>query len=198
MSDVALSTVFANQRRKVVTFTSSNASYPIPKWAKGGIMYVTGCGSGAGGAATTNAGMSAACAIRHPIMIPSSASTLSVTIAAGGSAGGGPGNGNPTDIAIDGANILRLNGGSSTNYAHFWDGSAWVAQSFTGATYNDTRIVELSGMTLIKGRANLSSTPGSGPFGAATTTSVAGYGIGGIVNGAGKPGFLIVEFVEGV
>lgn len=33
MSDVALSAVFANQRRKVITLTSSNAAVAIPSWA---------------------------------------------------------------------------------------------------------------------------------------------------------------------
>jgi hypothetical protein len=109
MTDVALSTVFANQRRKLVTLTASDAAVAIPSWAR--MAYITGSGGGGSGAvrATTGScgggGSSAASVLRLPVVIISGTSTLAVTIGAGGA---GPSATAQTDGTAGGATTITI------------------------------------------------------------------------------------------
>lgn len=111
MSDVALSTVFANQRRKIYTITASNAAFPIPSWAQGGMMYVTGCGGGGSGAVRATSGSrgsggsSAASVLRLPMILPAGVTTLNIEIGAGGT---GPSATAQTDGAAGGNTTLTV------------------------------------------------------------------------------------------
>ena len=197
MTDVALSTVFSNQRRQIVTRTASDAAIAIPTWAQGGkgIMYVTGCGGGSGSNNTSN-GAAAASAMAHPLIIPSGATTVSVTIGAAGD-NTGINNGGNTDIAFGSTNVLRLGGGSSsTNYPYFWGGSAWVQCTAPTGAVTTSDLSTYSAFRLMRGRNG-----GDGPFGARGSSAhvnAAGYGTGSGPGGNGAPGFLILEFVEGI
>lgn len=208
MADIPLSNALASagQRRATYVLTASDASFPIPSWAQGGkgIVYVTGCGGGGGGQAATNGGNAAASAIRHPLMIPSGATTIGATVGAAGPANTAGGN---SEISIGGTNVLRLEGGlaggATASLPAFWDAaaSAWRQQSPLGSTFNVSLLHSLASWTLQRGLTNNGANGGSSPFGAGGISSgqaAAGYGSGGSINAAGTPGFFFLEFVEGV
>ena len=222
MPDVALSTVLGGTssnapRRENYTLTSSNASLPIPAWAQGGkgIVYVTGVGGG-GGSSTTTGGTSGAWARQHPLIIPSGATTMGLTIGAGGPAGTAGGGGD-TEVAIGGTNVLRLTGGVGISNAPLsfvdpalWNAAnaAWVSVSppINSVTTFSARFGWFqAGASIGPGWGGQSAAlGGGGPFGASPssgTGSAIGYGAGASsvsdVGYAGAPGLLILEFVEG-
>lgn len=190
------------QRRETYVLTTSNAALPIPSWAQGGkgIVYVTGCGGGAGGAAATDAGGSSASAIKHPLIIPTGATTMGLTIGAGGAVGA---SGGDTEISIGGTNALRLGGGAvGINIASpaLWNvaAAAWRTTVYNNTVFNASLIHAFSSWTLQRGVPNTEGSPAIGPFGAATSGQPGtGYGSGGGINAVGAPGFLLLEFVEG-
>ena len=205
------------QRRETYVLTSSNASFPIPSWARGGkgIVYVTGCGGG-GGSSTSTGGLSGAWARQHPLIIPSGATTMGLTIGAGGPAGTAGGGGS-TEIAIGGTNILRLTGGTGNSNApqSFVSPSLWGAansqwRSIAPPVNSSTAFAALfgwfqPGISIGSGWGGQDeASGGDGPFGVSwnAASNAIGYGAGASsFNGAGyagAPGFLILTFVEGL
>jgi hypothetical protein len=154
-------------------------------------VYISGCGGGEAGEAATNGGNAAASAAKFPLIIPTGATTMGITIGAGGVAPAGAG-GN-TDIAVGGTDYLRLAGGP-TSQPQFWTGSTWRALIPT----DDVSRFAAAG--LMQGAANSSASGGPSLYGAggATGNPGLGYGAGGGVNGDGSDGFVMLEFVEGV
>lgn len=197
---IARRTTIDGQRRATYVLTSSNASFPIPSWAQGGkgIVYVTGCGGGAGGAMTGNGGSAAVSANRHPLIIPASVSTMNLTIGAAGAIETGGGS---TIIAFGSTNALRLTGGtvsSAESFPAIWNGSFWQLQVINAGTVSGLSIH--AGQTLARGVNAGSTTGASSLFGAGggSGNPATGYGAGGGQNAAGSPGFLILEFTEAV
>lgn len=109
MTDVALSTVFANQRRKLVTLTASDAAVAVPSWAR--MAYITGAGGGGSGAVRTltgqrgGGGASSTGVLRLPVAIAPGTSTLAVTIGAGGT---GPSATTQTDGTTGGTTTVTI------------------------------------------------------------------------------------------
>jgi hypothetical protein len=213
------------QRRETYVLTSSNANFPIPAWAQGGkgVMYVTGCGGGgSNGSAGAGGGPggAGAFAVDHPIPIPSGITTANIQIGAGAAAAAVDANGNnggATSITLGASAPLSLAGGGAGASSGGSGGMPTVygtSLSFvnplvnsSGATVTDINnalnIFSLQNAfykTLARGVggggsstppvANLGQ-PGMTPFGSTT----AGYGAGGVT---GRPGFLILTFVEGL
>lgn len=248
----SLSAVIGGSRRVTYSITSSDPSFAIPSWAQGGkgLVVVTGCGGGASGAvnntagARGNGGRSAAFAMRHPILIPASVSTLAIAIGAGGAsvsaaAVAAANAGGNTTLTI-GSRLLTLEGGGAEgNY--FYYPRAYMGSTTTPrprglpqySTGNPSNVNAPSGgmhsgaSTLGFGSAisrgdiaedgygeggfSLFGEPGGGATTALDVTvngdSATGYGAGGAgalwisganaVSGAGSPGVLFLEFVEG-
>jgi len=220
-----LSSIIGSARRATYVLTSSNASFPIPTWAQGGkgIMYVTGCGGGgsnASAAAGSGPGAAAAFAVDHPIPIPSGVTTANIQIGAGGAAAATDGNGNAggaTSITLGALVPLSLaggDGGSSvggtggvpsvygspiqTQNSRINSATATVTDVNTALdlysrqmAFFQTLAYGMSGGGNSSPPTAQSGQPGVTPFGSET----AGYGAGG---STGRPGFLIVTFVEGL
>lgn len=198
-------------RRQIVTLTASNASLPIPSWAQGGkgIVYVTGCGGGAGGATSNTSGQrgtggqAGGFAVKHPIVIPSGVTTCSATIAAGGagattSSGSAVvgGNGGVTTLTI-GPSILRMEGGnggagagigSAQGYAYMGDATVAGNIAVGGSPFGS-----ISASALLTGFTSSPSTLGFGVAGGSGAQTAAGFGAGGhSLFGAGGGGVASV------
>lgn len=184
-------------RKQSIRLLASNPSVPIPSWAR--VAYITGCGGGAGGSSTA-AVSSAASANRFPLLLSPGATTMSVTIGAGGVGGGSGAAGGDTIIAIDSVNVLRLTGGPASSVdvtPAFWSVSASTWRPWALFPQAVAGIDQIMPATLGRGSINNSSTGGSSAFGAGGNAGPAtGYGAGGGINGAGSPGFLLIEFKE--
>lgn len=223
-----LSSIIGSARRATYVLTSSNASFPIPSWAQGGkgVMYVTGCGGGGSDGSAGSGGGKAgagAFAIDHPIPIPSGITTANIQIGAGAAAADPDFNGNSggtTSITLGSTTPLSLGGGGGGG-----GGSGGVGGNLTvyGAGLNTQNTLTGSSSATVTdvnnalnrysrlypfyktlafgmagGGAGAGEPPvavvdnhGITPFGSPT----AGYGAGGPT---GRPGFLLVTFVEGL
>lgn len=186
MADVTLSSIRGEPRRAIYTLTASDASFPIPAWAQGGkgIVYVTGCGGGAGGAVGVtngqrgNGGAAGGFAVKHPIPIPNGITTASAVIGAGGAGRNSTtlvqsNSGGATKLTL-GSVLLTLEGGSHTagGYAYMGDNPVVSNSSQShinsGATTTGFQGADAPASTLSKGI--------SGPVGSSGSS---GYGAGG-------------------
>ena len=220
-----LSSIIGSARRATYVLTSSNASFPIPSWAQGGkgTVIVSGCGGGGSDGSTGAGGGRAgagAFAIDHPIPIPSGITTANIQIGAGGAAAAPDGIGNSggtTSITLGSTTPLSLGGGGGGTANAGGGGSLTVygaalstqntVDGSSAATVTDVNnaLNQYSRQypfykTLSFGMAGggageppvaLTNNNGITPFGSPT----AGYGAGGPT---GRPGFLLVTFVEGL
>lgn len=106
-------------RSERIVCTASNPSIAVPSWARA--VIISGCGGGGGGSGWNSGGAhggspgsAAAYAVRHPLLIPQGASTMAVSIGAGGSGGAvaaSGGDGGDTTLVWLGVTALRLRGG---------------------------------------------------------------------------------------
>lgn len=220
-----MSNVLGTQRRVTYPIYTSNAAFPIPTWAQGGkgVMYVTGCaGGGSDGSAGAGGGKAGAgaFAVDHPIPIPSGITTANIQIGAGASAPLPDFNGNSggtTSITLGSTTPLSLGGGGGGSASGGSGGILTVygaalntqnpLTSSSPATVTDvnnalnlysrlypfykTLSFGMAGAAASNPPAALTNNNGITPFGSPT----AGYGAGGPT---GRPGFLLVTFVEGL
>lgn len=108
-------------RKKTIKLFASNPSVAVPAWA--GVVYVTGCGAGAGGSNSTVAGqrgaggIAGAYAIRAPIPLDGEA-VISVVI---GAPGGGAAGSSNTLGGVGGSTVITVGGRALTlsTRAHF-------------------------------------------------------------------------------
>jgi len=239
-------------RRRVLRFTASSPSVPIPSWAR--VAYITGCGGGGGGGGLdsgdsanigtplASGGASAAWAINFPIMIPDGVTTVDVQIGAGGTAGPNDANGNTannhggdgghTSITVGAFSVVlggggrglsggTVSGAPSRGVAGVVDplgGNGPLIEGTIGNGYQSAAHNEANafgpfraipaGMT--GNSAGAGSFFGKGGYRATSGTDAnrvlpTGFGSGGsggLAGGpsasAGRPGFLMLEFVEGL
>lgn len=209
----------------VLTSSNASFPIPSWAQGGKGIVYVTGCGGGGGGGAS-NPGASGAQAFDHPIYIPSGSTTLAATIGSGGNGNAsGPGTtGGATSIAVGGATPLSLGGGGG-GLAAFdnpalggipslfgraldfalsaADTSAAVGSTVSDGANKAGRVAAFL-RTLSPGIGGISTSgsfqqPALSSGGAPSIFGAAGvgYGSGGNTgNNAGRPGLLILTFVE--
>lgn len=223
---IARRTTIDGQRRATYVLTSSNASFPIPSWAQGGkgIMYVTGCGGGGSNGsvgAGSGPGAAAAFAVDHPIPIPSGVTTANIQIGAGAAAAGTGANGNAggaTSITLGALVPLSLAGGSGgssvggvggtpsvygssiqTQNSRFNNAQATVTDVNSSLDLYSRQMAFFQTLAYGMGGGGSGSFPPTAPDGQPGVTPfgspTAGYGAGGPT---GRPGFLIVTFVEGL
>lgn len=212
-----------NPRSRRVFRDTSLASLAIPWWAQGRLCWVTGIG---GGGSSTNAvyfGGSGAFAIRHPILLPSGATTLSLQVGAGGlsSAGG-------DTILMSGSTILLCLGGGllgaggetgglvSAPYAAVAAGMRFHGRhrGYTAASSGEqagssVEALASMGSTLFNGSSGMNATVraqtqsgwspagvqrgGSSPFGSGASDVIAATGYG---SGAGNAAQACPGFIE--
>lgn len=126
-------------RKKTVRITDSDPAVLVPAWAQNGLVFVSGCAPGQGGANSTaagsrgNGGNAGAYAIRVPIPV-NGATTIAVEI--GAPSAGAPGSSNTNAAAAGnttvtvGSAILTLEGGNPTSASRAYFGPA-VPSSLT-------------------------------------------------------------------
>lgn len=235
-------------QRQIVTLTASNASVPIPSWARGGkgsvrINAAGGGGSGLVANSTTlrgGGGGSGGQACDALFNIPANASTVAVVIGAGGAAASTASatiavgsSGGDTRVTVGTQTLVLKGGAGATDTMNMVGGVGGAAFATTDSSEATMARVPAEGGAYpstgrvfagqIGGRGNTSSGLGAGgqsQFGAggagiasvsALTNGAAGSGFGsggagatnwntagGCSSGAGAPGVVILEFIQGV
>jgi len=107
-------------RKKTITLFASDPAVPVPEWAQSGVVYVTGCGAGAGGGNSTTAaqrgggGGGGGYAVRLAVPLTGVASISVIIgapgIGADGSSNAAGSNAGTTVITVGGVTV-RLDGG---------------------------------------------------------------------------------------
>lgn len=131
MSRYITPTAVEMPRKKTVQITASDPAVQVPAWAQNGLVFVSGCAPGQGGANSTTAGQrgaggnAGAYAIRVSIPV-NGATTIAVEI--GASSVGAPGSSNTNAAAAGnttvtvGSAILTLEGGNPTSSSRAYFG----------------------------------------------------------------------------